>query len=146
MLYDYGGRLFHQISQDIEGIIGICYIRLARVLTRLQQLRHAREILTALEHFHIAQDEISALKFVKRRLLTRIFAVPQTLFFTCDIPCHLLVEEGFPFFAIDKRNFHLRCEVVCFNSLVSLLEVFHIIQPFCRTATNYTKSFYPRQP
>ncbi len=128
VLDDYGAGLVHQVPEDVERVVGVGDVCLARVLAGLEQLGDGREVLARLEHLDVAEDEVAVDELVERGLLAGVLAVPEALVLAADRPRDLLVAERGARRAVDERYLHRGREVVRLDGPVSFFQVFHMVR------------------
>ena len=102
MLEDDSGRLIHEVFEDIEAVVHVGKIDLARMLAHLQHVIHsegAYQPPARLDETTVAQNQVAVHQLVKGRLLVRIFSVAQTAFLRFarlirDRPGFFVIEQG----------------------------------------------------
>ena len=125
VLHDDGARFVVEVAQDVERIVRIRHVRLARMLAALEELRHGGEVLARLKHLDVAQHDIAVDELVEGGFLARILAVAEALLLAADVPGDLFVAQRLALVTIDERNFHFRREMIGFNGFIGGFQVFH---------------------
>ena len=125
VLHDDRARLVHQVAEDVERVVGVRHVRLARMLAGLKKLRHRGEVLSRLQGLDVAEHQVAVHELVERGFLSRILAVAEPLLLAADVPRHLLVLERLLVRSVNERNLHLRREMIRLDGLIGFLQVFH---------------------
>ena len=82
VLHDHGRRTVHEIFQDIERIVQVREVRLARMLSRLEHLLlgdGAHQTVSRLDEFDPGESKVPAHQLVHGGLLVRVLAVAKSL-------------------------------------------------------------------
>ena len=129
MLQDRRGGLCLQVLDDIEAVVQVGQVGLARVLARLDHGRFvdgAGEAVIGVEEVAAPQGQVAAHQFVEGRLLAGVFAVAQPHFDDLALGVGQLPGA----FAVDqllvaKGDGHLRGKMVRHHGAVHGLDIAH---------------------
>ena len=94
VLHDDGARGGGQVAQDIERVVRVGDVDLARVLPRLQELDVRGEVAPGADRDSVPEGKVAVHQAVQGSLLPGIFSVAKALFFTVDHPGGFFVVRG----------------------------------------------------
>jgi hypothetical protein len=144
VLYDDGAGFFHEVAQDVQCVVHVGEVDLARVLAGLEKLDVGCQPPARLYHLHVAEREVAVNEPVQRGLLGGVLAVAQALDLAADLPARLLVNQGLLLSPVNKTDLHSRREAVTQDGLVHLLQILgHLKQPPNKLSSSGRAFFRP---
>jgi hypothetical protein len=112
-----------EVSEDVERIVGIGEVGLARVLAGLKQLDVRCQVLAGLDGFGLPEYQVAVDHAIEGRLLAGILTVAQPFFDRVDGPGDFFVEQGLPLLPVHEADFHVRRKVVVHDGAVHFFQI-----------------------
>jgi len=129
VLEDQGGRLGRQVLQNIEGIVHVGQVGLARVLACLEHVflgQGGNKALSCTDELDAADFQTAFGQFVQCSGLIRVLSVAEALGLAVDFPGALFESQ----FLVAQRQFHFSRKRILLEGLVHVLQITHIDTPF----------------
>ena len=113
----------HEVTQDIERVVGVGDVDFPGVFARLEQFDIRGEILSGCDAFDFPENEVAVDKAIERRFLAGILAVPEPLLHIVDQPRNLLEGQRLAPVVVDERDLHAGRKMVVHDGFVSAFEI-----------------------
>ena len=130
MLENEGRRLGGQILEDVQGIVHVGQVGLARMLARLEHVLLGQgrdQSLSRADELHAAHLQTSLGQLVERGRLVRVLAVAQPLGLAVDFPGALSENQ----FLVAQSQLEVGRKRILLQRRVHLLQITHGVTPCC---------------